>query len=83
MKILDRLCAGAIALFALGISFLIPRAYPGRIWILGTDLAILFVVMLNFLRTQNASIRNVRMFCLTANVIMLAFFVSLMVSIGW
>jgi hypothetical protein len=82
MKILDRLCAGAIALLALGISFLIPRAYPGRIWIFGTDLAMLFAAMLNWLRIQNRSMRNVKMFCITANVALLVFFAALMTSIG-
>jgi hypothetical protein len=82
MKILDRLCAGVIALLALGTSLLIPKAYPGRIWIFGTDLAVLFASMLNWLRIQNVSIRAVRVFCLTVNLSMLAFVAALIISIG-
>ena len=82
MKILDRLCAVALAILALGTSLLIPKAYPGRIWIFGTDLALLFGAMLNWLRIQNASIRTVRMFCLTANAAMLALAIALILSIG-
>jgi hypothetical protein len=82
MKILDRLCAIGIALLGLGTSLLIPKAYPGRIWIFGTDLALLFAAMLNWLRIQNPSIRTVRMFCLTANAAMLALATALILSIG-
>lgn len=82
MKILDRLCAAAIGLLALGLSFLIPKTYPGRIWIFGSDLAILFAAMLNFLRMRNGAVRIVRMFCITANVALLMFFAGLMFSIG-
>jgi hypothetical protein len=82
MKILDRLCAGAIALLALGIALLIPRTYPGRIWTLGTDLAMLFAAMLNWLRIQNASMRNVKMFCLIVNVAMVGLAAALVASIG-
>lgn len=81
-RFLDLLCAGALFLLAIAASMLIPKTYTGRIWIYGTDLALLFAAMLNLLRIQNSSMRGVRMFCITANVAMLAFFISLMVSIG-
>jgi hypothetical protein len=81
-RFFDLLCAGALFLLAVAASMLIPKTYTGRIWIYGTDLALLFAAMLNLLRIQNASMRGVRMFCITANVAMVAFFVSLMVSIG-
>jgi hypothetical protein len=62
---------------------LIPKTYTGRIWIYGTDLALLFSAMLNLLRIQNGpTVRGLKMFCITSNVAMLAFFVSLMVSVG-
>jgi hypothetical protein len=61
---------------------LIPKTYTDRIWIYGTDLALLFTAMLNLLRIQNASIRGVKIFSITANFAMSAFFVALMVSIG-
>ena len=70
-------------LLAIAASFLIPKTYTGRIWIYGTDLALLFAAMLNLLRIQNgATVRGLKMFCITSNVALLAFFVSLMVSIG-
>ena len=46
---------------------LIPKAYTGRVWMYGTDLALLFAAMLNLLRIQNASMRGVKMFSITAN----------------
>jgi hypothetical protein len=61
-------------------SMLIPKTYTGRIWIYGTNLALLFAAMLNLLRIQNASMRGVRAFCITANVAMSAFFVALMIA---
>jgi len=61
---------------------LIPKTYTGRVWMYGTDLALLFVAMLNLLRIQNASMRGVKMFSITANFAMSALFISLMVSIG-
>jgi len=73
-----------VALFLLAIagSMLIPKTYAERIWMYGTDLAILFAAMLNLLRIQNASMRGVKIFSITANVALSALFVSLMVSIG-
>ncbi len=83
MKFVDLLCAGALFLMAIAASFLIPKTYAGRIWIYGTDLALLFAAMLNLLRIQNGpEMRGVKLFCITSNIAMLAFFVALMVSIG-
>jgi len=83
MKFFDLLCAGSLFLLAIAASFLIPKTYTGRIWIYGTDLALLFAAMLNLLRIQNgAAVRGLKLFCITSNVSMLAFFVALMVSIG-
>lgn len=81
-RFLDLLCAGAIFLFAVAASMLIPQTNTGRIWIYGTDLALLFTGMLNLLRIQNASMRGVRVFAITANFAMSAFVVVLMASIG-
>jgi hypothetical protein len=81
-RFLDLLCAGAIFLLAVAASMLIPKTYTGRIWIYGTDLALLFTAMLNLLRIQNASMRGVKVFAITANFAMSAFFVALMASVG-
>ena len=81
-RLFDLLCAGAIFLLAIAASMFIPKTYTGRVWIFGTDLALLFAAMLNLLRIQNESTRGVRMFCITANFAMTAFFVALMASIG-
>lgn len=82
MRVLDTLCAGALFLLALVLALLIPRTYPGRVWIFGTDLAILFAAMLNFLRMQNGLMRSVKVVCFTANFAVLVFLAALMVSIG-
>jgi len=83
MKFFDLLCAGSLFLLAIAASFLIPKTYTGRIWIYGTDLAVLFAAMLNLLRIQNGSaVRGLKAFCITSNVSMLAFFLALMASIG-
>ena len=81
-QFLDLLCAGALFLLAIAGSMLIPKTYTGRVWMYGTDLALLFVAMLNLLRIQNASMRGVKMFSITANFAMSALFISLMLSIG-
>jgi hypothetical protein len=81
-RFFDLLCAGAIFLIAVAASMLIPKTYTGRIWIYGTNLALLFAAMLNLLRIQNASMRGVRAFCIIANVAMSAFFIALMISLG-
>jgi hypothetical protein len=81
-QLLDLLCAGALFLLAVAGSMLIPKTYAGRIWIYGTDLALLFAAMLNLLRIQNPSMRAVKMFSITANLALSALFVSLMVSMG-
>ena len=82
VRFLDLVCAGAMFLVAIAASLFIPKIYTGRIWIFGTDLALLFAAMLNLLRIQNESMRGVRAFCITANFSMTAFFVALLVSIG-
>jgi hypothetical protein len=81
-QLLDLLCAGALFLLAVAGSMLIPKTYAGRVWIYGTDLALLFAAMLNLLRIQNASLRGVKIFSITANFALSALFVSLMVSMG-
>lgn len=81
-QLLDLLCAGALFLLAIAGSMLIPKTYTGRVWMYGTDLALLFAAMLNLLRVQNASMRGVKMFSITANFSLSALFISLMVSIG-
>lgn len=82
-RFFDLLCAGALFLLAVAASMLIPKTYTGRIWIYGTDLALLFASMLNLLRIQNGpAMRGVRAFCIIANVALSAFLVALMVSIG-
>ena len=81
-QLLDLLCAGALFLLAVAGSMLIPKTYAGRIWIYGTDLALLFAAMLNLLRIQNAALRGVKIFSITANFALSALFVSLMVSMG-
>lgn len=83
MKLVDRLGAGTLFLLAIVECLLVPRTYTGRIWLFGTDLALLFAAMLNALRIRNGyGMQGLKMFCLTANVTMLVFFVALMASIG-
>jgi hypothetical protein len=70
-------------LLALVACLLVPRTYPGRIWIFGTDLAVLFAAMLNLLRIRNGyRVQGLKMFCITANVTLLALVIALMASIG-
>ncbi|HUO24769.1 MAG TPA: hypothetical protein VMU61_03825 [Candidatus Aquilonibacter sp.] len=83
MKIFDRLCAGALFVLAIVECLLVPRSYTGRIWIFGTDLALLFTAMLNVLRIRNGYImQGLKMFCIGANVMMLALAMALVLSIG-
>jgi hypothetical protein len=83
LTLFDRLCAGTLFLLAIVECLLVPRTYTGRIWIFGTDLALLFTAMLNLLRIRNNYImQGLKMFCITANVTMLVFAVALMASIG-
>jgi len=83
MKHLDRLCAGMLFVLAIVECLLVPRTYTGRIWVFGTDLALLFTAMLNMLRIRNGYVvLGLKMFCIAANVTMLVFFVALMASIG-
>jgi hypothetical protein len=83
MKLLDRLCAGTLFLLAIVECLLVPKSYPGRIWILGTYLALLFTAMLNLLRIRNGyAVRGLRMFCIAGNLTMFVFFAALMASIG-
>lgn len=81
-QFLDLLCAGALFLLAIAGSMLIPKTYAGRVWIYGTDLALLFAAMLNLLRIQNAAMRGAKVFSIIANVTLSALFISLMASIG-
>jgi hypothetical protein len=83
MRLFDRLCAGTLFLLAIVECLLVPKTYTGRIWILGTYLALLFTAMLNLLRIRNGyAVRGLRMFCIAGNVTMLVFFGALMASIG-
>jgi len=83
MKLFDRLCAGTLFLLAIVECLRVPKTYTGRIWILGTYLALLFTAMLNGLRIRNGyTVRGLRMFCIAGNVTMLVFFAALMASIG-
>jgi hypothetical protein len=83
MKVLDRLCAGTLFVLAVVECLMVPKTYAGRIWILGTDLALLFTAMLNILRIRNGYVmQGLKMFCIAANVTMLVFVVVLMASIG-
>lgn len=83
MKLLDRLCAGALFVLAIMDCLLVPRTYTGRIWIFGTGLALLFTAMLNLLRLRNGrGVQGLRRSCITANVTMLVFAIALMASIG-
>ena len=83
MRFFDRTCAGALFLLAIVDCLLVPRTYPGRIWIFGTGLALLFTAMFNVLRIRNArGIQGLRLSCITANITLLAFAIALMASIG-
>jgi hypothetical protein len=84
MTFFDSLCAGILFLAAIVDCLLVPRTYTGRIWILGTALALLFTAMLNMLRIRNrgSGVRGLKMSCITANVSMLAFAIALIASIG-
>jgi len=83
MKIVNRLCAGTLFVLAIVECLMVPKTYVGRIWILGTDLALLFTAMLNVLRIRNGYVmQGMKMFCIAANVMMLVFVVALMASIG-
>jgi len=83
LTILDRLVAGIFFVLAIVDCLLVPRTYTGRIWIFGTGLALLFTAMLNVLRIRNGgAVKGLRLFCITANVTMLVFAISLMASIG-
>jgi hypothetical protein len=82
MKILDRLCAGAIFMIAIVDCLLVPKTYTGRIWIFGSGLALLFTAMFNWLRIRAGDARNVRLFCLTANVTMTVLAAALIASVG-
>jgi hypothetical protein len=83
MDLLDRLCAFVLFVLAIVDSLLVQRTYTGRIWIFGTCLALLFTAMLNGLRIRNGNgVRGLKLCCITANVTMLVFALSLIVSIG-
>jgi len=83
MGLFDRFCASAMFVLAVLDCLLVPRTYTGRIWILGTGLALLFTAMLNLLRIRNAGgVRGLKLSCIAANVTMLTFAIALMASIG-
>ena len=83
MKLFDQLCAGSLFVVSIVDCLLVPRTYTGRIWILGTGLALLFTAMLNVLRLRNGyAVRGLKMFCIGANILILTFVVALMISIG-
>jgi len=83
MRLLDRACAGTLFVLAIVECLLVPKTYTGRIWLLGTDLALLFTAMLNVLRIRNGyGMQGLRMFCIAANLTMLVFAAALMMSIG-
>jgi hypothetical protein len=83
MKTLDRLCAAALFILAIVDCLIVPRTYTGRIWIFGTGLAVLFTAMVNLLRIRNGyRVAGLKMFCIAANVTMLALAISLIASIG-
>jgi len=83
MKLFDRACAGTLFVLAIVECLLVPKSYTGRIWLLGTNLAFLFTAMLNVLRIRNGyQVQGLKMFCITANLIMLVFMAVLMTSIG-
>ncbi len=83
LKLIDRACAGAIFLLAIVECWLVPRTYPGRLWIFGTGLGLLFTAMLNLLRIRNGyTVRGLRLSCVGANVMMLALVLVLIASIG-
>ncbi len=84
MKRFDRVCAGAVLLLGLVHCLSTPRALAGRLWFFGTGLAILFAAMLNLLRIRNGyGMSGLRMFCLAANVTLVALTIAVIVSIGW
>jgi hypothetical protein len=83
MKLFDRLCAGILFILAIVDCLLVPKTYTGRIWLLGTALALLFTAMFNVLRLRNGyAVRGLKMFCIGANVLILTFVVALIMSIG-
>jgi hypothetical protein len=83
MKRFDHISASALFLVAIVACLFVPRTYAGRIWIFGTGLALLFTSMLNLLRLRSGyGVKGLRMFCVTANILMLALVVALMISIG-
>ena len=83
MRLFDRFCAGTIFVLAIVDCLHVPRTYMGRIWILGTGLALLFTAMLNLLRIRNGcGVQGLKLLGITANVTMLMFGIALMVSIG-
>ncbi|MGB8990105.1 MAG: hypothetical protein WCC37_26145 [Candidatus Sulfotelmatobacter sp.] len=83
MKLLDRLCAGTLFTLSVVDCLLVPRTYTGRIWILGTALALLFTAMLDLLRIRNRyPVRGLKMSCIAANILMLTFVLALVLSIG-
>jgi len=84
MRWFDRACGGALLLLAIVECWLVPRNYPGRIWIFGTGLALLFTAMLNLLRVGHGRlVPSLQLFSLSANVMMFTFAIALIASVGW
>jgi hypothetical protein len=83
VRLFDQICAGTLFFLAIVDCLLVPRTYTGRIWIFGTGLALLFTAMLNVLRIRNGrDVTGLKLFCITANVTMVVFAISLILSIG-
>jgi hypothetical protein len=83
VRVLDRVCAGALFVLAVVECLLISKTYTGRIWIFGTGLAILFVAMLNLLRIRNGNaLPGVKLYSVSANLMMLVWIIAMMISIG-
>jgi hypothetical protein len=83
MRLFDRFCASILFLLAIIDCLLVPKNYPGRIWIFGTGLALLFTAMLNWIRIRNAGHKpGLHLSCITANITMLVLAGSLIASIG-
>jgi hypothetical protein len=83
MRRVDRISAGLLFLLAIAHGFTAGRAVNGRLWYFSAGLALLFASMLNLLRIRNGySVHSLKLFCIAANVIMTAFMISLIASIG-
>jgi hypothetical protein len=83
MKLLDRICAGAIFVLAIAHCLTASAATNARLWYFSAGLAIMFAAMLNLLRIRNGyGVRSLKPFCTAANVMLAVFMISLIASIG-